>query len=153
MRAGGGEPVANQLSIRRLPLTEATVRRTLFKSKIHRATVTQADLHYEGSVTVDVDLMKAADIVPYEKVAIWNVTRGTRLETYALEGPSGSGVICINGAAAHLNQPGDLVIIATFADVEESACAGWQPRVVFVNEKNQIVRKDVEVPGPARRLA
>ena len=73
------------------------MRRHLFKSKIHRATITQADLHYEGSVTIDVTLMRAADILPYEKVAIWNVTRGSRLETYALEGDAGSGVICVNG--------------------------------------------------------
>ena len=78
------------------------MRRTLFKSKIHRATVTQADLDYEGSVTIDAALMRAADILPYEKVHIWNRTNGARLETYALEGPAGSGVICVNGAAAHL---------------------------------------------------
>ena len=83
------------------------MRRTLFKSKIHRATVTQADLDYEGSVTIDATLMRAADILPYEKVHIWNRTNGSRLETYALEGPAGSGVICVNGAAAHLARPGD----------------------------------------------
>ena len=91
------------------------MRRTLFKSKIHRATVTQADLDYEGSVTIDAELMRAADILPYEKVHIWNRTNGSRLETYALEAPAGSGVICVNGAAAHHAQPGDIVIIATFA--------------------------------------
>jgi aspartate 1-decarboxylase len=130
------------------------MRRILFKSKIHRATVTQADLDYEGSVTIDVDLLRAADILPYEKVAVWNVTRGTRLETYALEGESGSGVICINGAAAHLNQPGDLVIIATFAEAEEHEARAWKPTVVFVDEKNRIVPGVTEeVPGPARRIA
>lgn len=130
------------------------MRRILFKSKIHRATVTQADLDYEGSVTIDVDLLRAADILPYEKVAVWNVTRGTRLETYALEGPSGSGVICINGAAAHLNQPGDLVILATFAEVEEAELAGWKPTVVFVDGKNRIVPGiKEEIPGPQRRSA
>jgi aspartate 1-decarboxylase len=130
------------------------MRRILFKSKIHRATVTQADLDYEGSVTIDQHLLRAADIVPYEKVAIWNVTRGTRLETYALEGEPGSGVICINGAAAHLNQPGDLVIIATFAEVEEAQVAGWKPTVVFVDGKNRLVPgRHEEVPGPALRLA
>lgn len=130
------------------------MRRILFKSKIHRATVTQADLDYEGSVTIDRDLLRAADILPYEKVAVWNVTRGTRLETYALEGPSGSGVICINGAAAHLNQPGDLVILATFAEVEEAELAGWKPTVVFVDGKNRIVPGITEeVPGPQRRSA
>ncbi|CAM4129140.1 aspartate 1-decarboxylase [Corallococcus sp. ZKHCc1 1396] len=130
------------------------MRRILFKSKIHRATVTQADLDYEGSVTIDRDLLQAADILPFEKVAVWNVTRGTRLETYALEGPSGSGVICINGAAAHLNQPGDLVILATFAEVEEAELAQWKPTVVFVDEKNRAVPGITEeIPGPARRIA
>ncbi|NNB88372.1 aspartate 1-decarboxylase [Corallococcus sp. AB004] len=130
------------------------MRRILFKSKIHRATVTQADLDYEGSVTIDRDLLKAADILPFEKVAVWNVTRGTRLETYALEGESGSGVICINGAAAHLNQPGDLVILATFAEVEEAEAANWKPTVVFVDGKNRAVPGVTEeIPGPARRIA
>ncbi|MBN8230810.1 aspartate 1-decarboxylase [Corallococcus macrosporus] len=130
------------------------MRRILFKSKIHRATVTQADLDYEGSVTIDKDLLKAADILPFEKVAVWNVTRGTRLETYALEGESGSGVICINGAAAHLNQPGDLVILATFAEVEEAEVAHWKPTVVFVDGKNRAVPGVTEeIPGPARRIA
>ncbi|NOK20630.1 aspartate 1-decarboxylase [Corallococcus carmarthensis] len=130
------------------------MRRILFKSKIHRATVTQADLDYEGSVTIDKDLLKAADILPFEKVAVWNVTRGTRLETYALEGESGSGVICINGAAAHLNQPGDLVILATFAEVEEAEVANWKPTVVFVDGKNRAVPGITEeIPGPARRIA
>jgi aspartate 1-decarboxylase len=130
------------------------MRRILFKSKIHRATVTQADLDYEGSVTIDKDLLQAADILPFEKVAVWNVTRGTRLETYALEGESGSGVICINGAAAHLNQPGDLVILATFAEVEEAEVANWKPTVVFVDGKNRAVPGITEeIPGPARRIA
>jgi aspartate 1-decarboxylase len=130
------------------------MRRILFKSKIHRATVTQADLDYEGSVTIDRDLLRAADILPYEKVAVWNVTRGTRLETYALEGEAGSGVICINGAAAHLNKPGDLVILATFAEVEAHEAAGWKPTVVFVDAKNRIVPGvKEEIPGPARRIA
>lgn len=130
------------------------MRRILFKSKIHRATVTQADLDYEGSVTIDVNLMRAADILPYEKVAIWNVTRGSRVETYALEGEAGSGVICINGAAAHLNKPGDLVIIATFAEVEDTEATGWKPTVVFVDSQNRMVPgRHEEVPGPARRIA
>ena len=85
---------------------------SMFKSKIHRATVTHADLAYEGSVTIDSDLLDAAGILPYEAVHIWNATQGTRLVTYALEGPRGSGAICVNGAAAHLNKPGDLVILA-----------------------------------------
>jgi aspartate 1-decarboxylase len=128
--------------------------RTMLKSKIHRATVTQADLDYEGSVTIDSQLLRAADILPFEKVAVWNVTQGTRLETYALEGEPGSGVICINGAAAHLNKPGDLVILATFAEVEEHEAVNWKPTVVFVDEKNRIVPgRTEEIPGPARRIA
>jgi aspartate 1-decarboxylase len=128
------------------------MRRTLFKSKIHRATVTQADLHYEGSVTIDRDLMDAADIVNHEAVHIWNVTRGTRLQTYALEGPRGTGTICINGAAAHLNQPGDVAILATFAEFEEAEVGAHSPTVVLVDARNRIVeRRAVEVPGPARR--
>jgi len=129
------------------------MRRTLFKSKIHRATVTQADLDYEGSVTIDASLMKAANILPYEKVAIWNRTNGARLETYALEGPPGSGVICVNGAAAHLARPGDVVIIATFAEaVDEAEARAWKPTVVHVDAQNQIRPLTGEVPGPERRL-
>jgi len=128
------------------------VARTLFKSKIHRATVTHADLHYEGSVTIDRDLLQAADILPYEKVAIWNVTQGTRLETYALEGDAGSGVICINGAAAHLNSPGDIVIIATFSEMDEATARTYKPTVVFVDAKNRITNANAtEIPGPALR--
>jgi len=129
------------------------MRRILFKSKIHRATVTQAELHYEGSVTIDTDLLRAADILPYEKVAIWNVTRGSRVETYALEGEAGSGVICVNGAAAHQNRPGDLVIIATFAEVEDAEARVWKPTVVFVDGDNRqaFPSPATEVPGPAMR--
>jgi len=130
------------------------MRRTLFKSKIHRATVTQADLDYEGSVTIDATLMQAADILPYEKVHIWNRTNGSRLETYALEGPPGSGVICVNGAAAHHARPGDVVIIATFAEaIGEAEARAWKPTVVHVDGQNRIVRDLTgEVPGPQRRL-
>ena len=127
------------------------MRRSLFKSKIHRATVTDANLEYEGSVTLDEQLMKAADILPYERVHIWNVTNGSRLETYALEGPSGSGVVCINGAAARLAHPGDRVIIATFADVEEAEARNWKPTVVRVDDRNQILAGPAEeIPGPQR---
>jgi aspartate 1-decarboxylase len=127
--------------------------RVMFKSKIHRATVTQADVDYEGSVTIDATLMEAADILPYEQVHVWNVTRGTRLETYAIVGAPGSGVICINGAAAHLMHPGDLVILATFTELDEAEARKHQPRVVLVDEKNRIKQANaVEVPGPSRRL-
>jgi aspartate 1-decarboxylase len=128
------------------------MRRSLFKSKIHRARVTQADVDYEGSVTIDANLLEAADILPYEHVHIWDVTRGTRLTTYAITGAPGSGVICINGAAAHLVHPGDLVIIATFADVDEAEARGWRPKVVLVDENNRVRATGVdEVPGPQRR--
>ncbi len=129
------------------------MRRTFFKSKIHRATVTHADLDYEGSVSIDEDLLEAAGIWEYEAVHIWNITRGTRLETYAIKGPRGSGTICINGAAAHLNKPGDLVILATFAELEESEARVHKPVVVLVDRQNKIVARDVtEVAGPARRV-
>ncbi len=129
------------------------MRRTLFKSKIHRATVTHADLDYEGSVTIDEDLMDAADVWEYEAVHIWNITRGTRLQTYAIKGARGSGVICINGAAAHLMKPADMVIIATFAELEESEARAFTPKVVLVDRQNKIVLKDaVEVAGPDRRV-
>lgn len=129
------------------------MRRTMFKSKIHRATVTHADLDYEGSVTIDSNLLEAADILPHEHVHIWNVTRGTRIETYALEGPPGSGVICINGAAAHQNSPGDLVIIATFADYDEAELASYEPSVVMVDGKNRITEAShTEIPGPLKAV-
>ncbi|HEX9307849.1 MAG TPA: aspartate 1-decarboxylase [Anaeromyxobacter sp.] len=129
------------------------MRRTFFKSKIHRATVTHADLDYEGSVTIDEDLLEAAGILDYEAVHVWNITRGTRLQTYAIRGQRGSGIICINGAAAHLNKPGDLVILATFAELEESEVRAHEPKVVLVDRQNKIVSKDVvEVAGPQRRV-
>src|SRR6187549_2824494 len=120
------------------------MRLNVFKSKIHRATVTHADLEYEGSVTVDSDLLDAAEILPYEAIHIWNVTRGSRLVTYTLPGPRGSGVICINGAAAHLNKPGDLVILATYGDMHEDEARKHVPKVVFVDGKNRIAQIDAE---------
>lgn len=129
------------------------MRRTFFKSKIHRATVTHADLDYEGSVSIDEDLLDAAGIWEYEAVHIWNITRGTRLQTYAIKGERGSGVICINGAAAHLNKPGDLVILATFAELEDAEATTHEPVVVLVDRANKIVARDVvEVAGPKRRV-
>ena len=124
--------------------------RTIFKSKIHRATVTHADVHYEGSVSIDTNLLEAADILPYEMVHVWNVTRGTRVMTYAIEGPAGSGVICINGAAAHGNVPGDLVIIATFAEMTPAEIRRHVPKVIRVDRKNRILGDAAEIPGPAR---
>ena len=127
--------------------------RKVLSSKIHRATVTHADLHYEGSITVPPALLNAANISSYEHVHVWNITQGTRLETYAIEGLDGSNDICINGAAAHLAKPGDLVIIANFIDIEEGRTSRHKPRIVFVDEKNQLVSVGTEVPGPMFRKA
>ncbi len=128
--------------------------RTFFKAKIHRATVTHADLDYEGSVTIDAALMEAAGIWEQEAIHVWNITRGTRLVTYAIEGPRGSGTICINGAAAHLCKPGDKVILATFAELTDAEARVHRPSVVLVDAENRSVAKDVaEVAGPARRVS
>ena len=124
------------------------MRRRMFLSKIHRAVVTHADLDYEGSCTIDTDLMEAADIFPNQELHIWNVTRGTRLVTYALPGPRGSGVICINGAAAHQNKPGDLVILATFGEMDSEEARSYEPRIVMVDGKNRIATMRQEIPGP-----
>ncbi len=130
------------------------MRRNFFKSKIHRAIVTHADLEYEGSVTIDASLMEAAEILEYEAIHVWNITRGTRLVTYAITGERGSGVICINGAAAHLCKPGDRVILATFAELDEAEARAHTPKVVLVGEGNRIAVADAtEVAGPARRVA
>jgi len=111
--------------------------RTMLKSKIHRATVTQADLDYVGSITIDSDLMKAADLLPHEKVHVVDVDNGARLETYAIEGEPGSGVICINGAAARLVSKGDRVIIISYAMVTEDEARTIAPTVVLVDERNR----------------
>lgn len=113
--------------------------RSMLKSKIHRATVTQADLHYVGSVTIDEDLMDAADLLEGEQVAIVDVTNGSRLETYVIPGERGSGVIGINGAAAHLVHPGDLVILISYGVMDAAECRTYRPRVVFVDSDNQVV--------------
>jgi aspartate 1-decarboxylase len=121
--------------------------RTFLRSKIHRATVTDADVDYEGSITIDRHLLNAADIRPYEKVEIYNVTSGTRFETYAIEGEPGSGEIGINGAAAHLARPGDKVIIACYGMVHEGQMLNHVPKLVFVDERNGIrVLKEAETP-------
>jgi aspartate 1-decarboxylase len=115
--------------------------RTMLKSKIHRATVTQADLNYVGSVTIDEDLMQAADLLPGEQVAIVDVTNGARLETYVIPGARSSGVIGINGAAAHLVAPGDLVILLAYGTMDDAQARQYQPRVVFVDADNRIVHQ------------
>lgn len=116
------------------------MRRTLMKSKIHRATVTMADLDYVGSITIDRDLMDAADLLPYERVQVLDVTNGARLETYVIEGERGTGVIGINGAAAHLVHPGDLVLIVSYADLDDAEARGWTPTVILVGPDNRIER-------------
>jgi aspartate 1-decarboxylase len=113
------------------------MQRQLLKSKIHRATVTEADLHYDGSVTIDRDLMVSADIVDHEQVDIYDISNGSRITTYAIPGPAGSGQICINGAAAHRVEKGDLVIIASYATYDEAELREYQPRVILVDEQNR----------------
>ncbi|MFF1407064.1 aspartate 1-decarboxylase [Streptomyces sp. NPDC058294] len=122
--------------------------RTMFKSKIHRATVTQADLHYVGSVTIDAELLDAADLLPGELVHIVDVTNGARLETYVIEGERGSGVIGINGAAARLVHPGDLVIIISYAQVSDAEARELRPRVVHVDAGNRIVSLGADPSEP-----
>jgi aspartate 1-decarboxylase len=114
--------------------------RIMMKSKIHRATVTQADLDYVGSVTLDAALMEAADLLEGEQVAIVDITNGARIETYVIPGPRGSGVIGINGAAAHLVHPGDLVIIMSYAVVTDEEARAMKPHVVHVDEHNRVVK-------------
>lgn len=116
------------------------MRRTLLKSKIHRARVTDADLHYEGSVTVDRDLMDAADLVRFERVEIYNVTNGERFATYVIPGERGKGEIVINGAAAHKAGRGDVVILCSYAEVEEAEVKAHRVHLVYVDEGNRIVR-------------
>jgi aspartate 1-decarboxylase len=123
------------------------MKRHMLLGKIHRATVTGAELHYEGSVTVDRDLLDLAGILPHERVDIWNVTNGERFTTYTLAGQRGSGVVCINGAAAHKARRGDLVIIAAFAEMSEAEARDWEPRAVFVDERNRPLEKRREIGG------
>ncbi len=113
--------------------------RYMLHSKIHRATVTQADLHYVGSLTIDMDLMDAADLLPGQQVDVVDVDNGNRLTTYAIEGERGSGILCINGAAARLISPGDTVIIIAYASMSDEDARAHDPHVVFVDEHNKIV--------------
>lgn len=116
------------------------MQRVMCKSKIHRATVTGADLNYVGSITIDPVLMEAADLLPYEQVHVVNVNNGARFETYVITGTPGSGEICLNGAAARLVQPGDKVIIISYAQYAESELADYRPNFIFVDEENRITR-------------
>ncbi|HEV3366239.1 MAG TPA: aspartate 1-decarboxylase [Acidimicrobiales bacterium] len=120
-----------------MTIAGAAVRRRMMNGKIHRARVTDADLNYVGSISIDPNLLKAADIVPNEQVAVYNLMNGARFETYAIEGTEGQ--ICLNGAAARLAQVGDLVIIVTFADVEDDELGGHEPSIVVVDEQNRPV--------------
>ena len=115
--------------------------RMMLKSKIHRATVTDANINYEGSITIDRKLMKEADILPYEQVHVLNINNGARFTTYAIEGGEGSGEICLNGAAARLAVKGDLVIILTYTQIPEEQLKDYRPKIVHVNEKNEIVTR------------
>ena len=125
------------------------MRRTLLNAKIHRATVTDADLHYEGSLTLDGDLLAAADILPHERIEVYNVTRGTRFATYAIPGPAGRGDVCVNGAAAHKAAAGDIVIVCTYAEFEEGEAREHKPTVVLVDGRNRArVELDHSVSEP-----
>jgi aspartate 1-decarboxylase len=114
------------------------MQRSMFKSKIHRATVTEANLEYEGSITIDQDLMEAADMLPNEEIHVWNIDNGARLSTYILPGPRGTGTVCINGAAAHLVKPGHKVILATFAQMNAEEARNHKPTVILVDQDNAI---------------
>ncbi len=125
--------------------------RKMLAAKIHRATVTAANVDYEGSITVPPELLQAAGIHAYESVHVWNVTRGTRLETYAINGLPGSSDICANGAAAHLIQPGDRVILASYAFVPAEEIHNHRPRLIFVDQANRLTHAGPELAGPQRR--
>jgi aspartate 1-decarboxylase len=125
------------------------MQRTMLKSKVHRATVTQADLHYVGSLTVDAELMRAADLLPGEQVHVVDINNGARLETYVIEGPSGSGIIGINGAAARLVHPGDLVIIISYAIVDDAEARAFVPSVVHVDARNHVTGTGTDAAEPA----
>lgn len=124
------------------------MQRELCKSKIHGATVTEANLYYEGSLTLDMDLVDAADLVAYERVQVVNINNGSRLETYVLPGERGSGIVALNGAAARLGAAGDQVILISYAHYAESEIAGHEPRVVFVDDRNRIRDRGLRVSTP-----
>ena len=111
---------------------------SMLKAKLHRLTVTASELDYEGSITIDSRLLAAAGILEYEAVHVWNVTRGTRFETYAIRGPAGSGVVCVNGAAAHLVEPGNIVIVAAFALLDEQRAREHRPKILLIGENNTL---------------
>ncbi len=118
---------------------------TMLKAKIHRLTVTEADMHYQGSITLDRDLLDAAGILPYEKVAVVDVTNGARLETYTIAGKRGSGIVCLNGAAAHLIHVGDIVIVISYAQMDAEEAAAARPTVAFVDSGNKVTHIEHKV--------
>lgn len=122
------------------------MQRTMLSSKLHRARVTHAELHYEGSCAIDEDLLDAADIREYQQIDIYNVTNGERFTTYAIRAERGSRIISVNGAAAHKASPGDIVIIATYAAYEEAELSGFEPRLVYVDEANRIIARRSSIP-------
>jgi aspartate 1-decarboxylase len=117
------------------------MQRIMLKSKIHRATVTDANINYEGSITLDRDLMDAADLKSFEEVHVWNIANGARVVTYVIEGERGSGTVCINGAAAHRAKKGDLVIVANYAFYDESELVDFESKTVYVDAQNRIMKK------------
>ena len=130
------------------------MQRIVLKSKLHRVTVTEAELHYHGSITIDTDLMKAADLVPYERVQVVNINNGSRLETYVIEGEAGSGVICMNGPAARLVLAGDTVMVLSYMSIADDELSSYQPKTVFVNDKNNVTEVKngtISIPQDTRR--
>lgn len=121
------------------------MNRFMCKSKIHRATITQAELHYEGSLTLDAALMEETNLLPYEKIQVVNINNGNRFETYVIEGERNSGVICLNGAAARLGMVGDRVILIAYGVFSDEELSNYKPKVVFVDEHNRIIKKEPEV--------
>ena len=119
------------------------MRRRMMKSKIHRATVTDANLNYVGSITIDTELMAAADLLEWEQVAVVDIDNGNRFETYVIPGEAGSGAMCLNGAAARLVHPGDRIIVISYADYEQSELAGFEPRIVHVDRTNKIISEEL----------
>jgi len=122
------------------------MHRNMLKSKLHRVTTTHADLHYEGSCAIDDDLLEAADISEYEQIDVWNVNNGERFTTYAIRAERGSGVVSVNGSAARRAAPGDILIIATFATYNELELAKHQPKLVYVDANNRIIRRSAQIP-------
>ena len=116
------------------------MQRVFLKGKIHQATINESNLHYEGSLTVDRELMEAAGMLPYEKVEVYNITNGNRFSTYLIEGKRGSGIIGVNGAAAHLAQPGDLIIVASYAMIYEDELSEYKPKIVLLDSHNKVKR-------------